>query len=84
MNTKLPEGDIRKRFQKLFADLKEGKARGLHERYLCKHRALWYGQEHRPPAPIICTYLGRGDSKRRRHFRFILNGSAASGWFLTA
>ena len=53
-------------------------ARGLHERYLCSHRAPWYAQEDRPPAPIVCTYLGRGDAKSGRPFRFILNNSKAT------
>jgi hypothetical protein len=78
LNTKLHEHEIRSRFPALSAYLDEGKARGLHERYLCKHRALWYGQEDRPPAPIICTYLGRGDAKSGRPFRFILNNSQAT------
>lgn len=60
LDTKLSEGDIRKRFPSLHAYLEEGKARGLHERYLCKHRSLWYAQEKRPPAPIVCTYLDPG------------------------
>lgn len=78
LDTKLSEEDIRKRFPSLHAYLEEGKARGLHERYLCKHRSLWYSQEDRPPAPIVCTYLGRGDTKRGKPFRFILNASRAT------
>ncbi len=64
---------IERRFPALHAYLEEGKARRLHKRYLCQHRSLWYGQEKRPPAPIVCTYLGRGDAKGGRPFRFILN-----------
>ena len=78
LDTRLSEEDICKQFPSLFAYLEEGKARGLHDRYLCKHRSLWYGQENRPPAPIICTYLGRGNAKSGRPFRFILNGSRAT------
>lgn len=78
LDTKLDEEEIAKRYPALAVYLADGKVRGLHERYLCKHRALWYGQEHRPPAPIVCTYLGRGDSKRGRPFRFILNRSKAT------
>jgi hypothetical protein len=78
LDSKLSEDEIRDRFPTLFAYLQEGKARGLHERYLCSHRALWYGQENRPPAPIVCTYIGRGDTKRGRPFRFILNSSRAT------
>lgn len=78
LDTKLSEDNIRRRFPKLFAYLEEGKARGLHDLYLCKHRSPWYRQENRPPAPIICTYLGRGNTKTGRPFRFILNGSRAT------
>ncbi|MDE3073849.1 MAG: Eco57I restriction-modification methylase domain-containing protein [Chloroflexota bacterium] len=78
LDTKLPEEEIKRRFPPLHAYLQEGRARGLHERYLCQHRALWYGQENRPPAPIVCTYLGRSDTKRQNPFRFILNGSRAT------
>ena len=78
LDTKLTEDEIRRRFPALAAYLDEGKAKGLHERYLCKHRSVWYSQENRPPAPIVCTYLGRGDAKSGRPFRFIFNGSRAT------
>jgi len=78
LDTKLSEDDIRKRFPSLAAYLEEGKARALHERYICKHRSLWYAQENRPPAPIVCTYIGRGDTRSGRPFRFILNSSRAT------
>ena len=52
--------------------------RGLHERYLCQHRSLWYAQENRPASPIVCTYFGRRDTKSGRVFRFILNSSRAT------
>jgi len=78
LNIKLPEYNIRERFPALFDYLQEGKALGLHERYICKHRALWYAQENRPPAPIVCTYLGRRDTKNGRPFRFIRNDSQAT------
>jgi adenine-specific DNA-methyltransferase len=78
LNTKLTEDEIKRRFPTLFAYLESGKARGLHERYLCQHRSPWYRQENRPPAPIVCTYLGRSDTKSGRPFRFILNHSRAT------
>ncbi|MCC6474093.1 MAG: hypothetical protein IT514_10150 [Burkholderiales bacterium] len=78
LDTKLSEEEIQRRFPSLAAYFAEGKVKGLQERYLCKHRALWYAQEERPPAPIVCTYLGRGDAKSGRPFRFILNGSRAT------
>lgn len=78
LDTKLSEEEIRKHFPALHTYLEAGKSQGLHERYLCKHRSVWYGQENRPPAPIVCTYLGRGDTKTGRPFRFILNASRAT------
>jgi hypothetical protein len=78
LDTRLGEHEIRMRFPALHAYLEEGRARDLHERYLCRHRSLWYAQENRPPAPIVCTYLGRGDTKSGRPFRFILNNSKAT------
>jgi adenine-specific DNA-methyltransferase len=58
--------------------LQEGKTHGIHQRYICRHRTPWYSQEHRPPSPIVCTYMGRGDAKSGRPFRFILNHSIAT------
>jgi hypothetical protein len=78
LNTKLSEEEIGKRFPALFAYLEEGKARRLPERYLCTHRTPWYAQESRPPAPIVCTYLGRSDTRTGRPFRFIRNDSRAT------
>ena len=78
LNTKLNEDEIKRRLPTLYAYLESGKARGLHERYLCQHRSPWYTQENRPPAPIVCTYLGRSDTRSGRPFRFILNHSRAT------
>ena len=72
------EEEIRKHYPKLWTYLEEGEAQGIAEGYLCKHRNPWYGQENRPPAPFVCTYLGRSDSKNGRPFRFILNNSQAT------
>jgi hypothetical protein len=46
-------------------------------RYLCRSRRLWYTQERRPAAPIVCTYIGRSDHAGRP-FRFLLNNSRAT------
>ena len=74
-----PQEEIRERFPSLWSYLEEGKAGGVHERYLCRHRPVWYMQENRPPAPIACTYMGRGDTKSGRSpFRFIRNHSQAT------
>lgn len=78
LDTLLAEDEIQGRFPALAAYLEEGKARNLHAGYLCSHRSPWYAQENRPAPPIICTYLGRGDTARKRPFRFILNHSQAT------
>lgn len=46
------------------------------KKYLCNNRKLWYLQEAREPAPILCTYMGRG-GRDGGPFRFILNESKA-------
>lgn len=78
LDSRLSEAEIKKQYPQLWSYLEEGKARGVNKRYLCRHRAIWYAQEERPPAPIICTYLGRSDLKSGRPFRFILNHSQAT------
>jgi hypothetical protein len=78
LDISLGEREIEERFPALFAYLEEGKKRALDRRYLCRHRSPWYAQENRPPAPIVCTYLGRGGTVRSRPFRFILNRSRAT------
>lgn len=78
LDTHLRENEIKDRYPKLWAYLGKGKEQGIHEGYICSHRSPWYGQENRPPAPIVCTYIGRGDTKRGRPFRFILNESRAT------
>ncbi len=72
------ESEVKKRYPNLWTYLEEGKAEGVADRYICRHRALWYRQESRPPAPFVCTYLGRSDRKSGRPFRFILNNSKAT------
>ncbi len=78
LDPNLPEQDIERLYPSLWTYLEEGREQGLHERYLCRHRSIWYAQEKRPPPPIVCTYLGRGDAKNGRPFRFILNSSKAT------
>lgn len=79
LDTRIPEDEIKSRFPALWRYLEAGKARGVHERYLCRHRSPWYVQDKRAPAPIICTYMGRGEAKSGRPpFRFIRNRSCAT------
>lgn len=78
LNTRLPETEIEKKWPTLYEYLQQGKERDLHSRYLCCHRNPWYAQEHRPAPSLVCTYIGRGDKKNGRPFRFILNHSKAT------
>lgn len=78
LHTREPEAVIRTRYPALWQYLQEGVKRGICERYLCRQRRPWYAQEQRPPAPILCSYMGRISEPHDRPFRFILNGSQAT------
>lgn len=78
LTTQEPESLIKTRYPHLWDYLQEGMASGIHERYLCRHRRPWYAQEHRPPAPILCTYMGRITDSSAKPFRFFLNRSQAT------
>lgn len=78
MDFPVPEEEVREQFPSLWAYLEEGKALGMQGSYICRHRSPWYAQENRPPAPFLCTYLGRSDKRTGRPFRFILNHSNAT------
>ena len=78
LDCRLPEEKVKERHPTLGAYFEEGKAQGISERYICRHRSPWYAQERRPAAPFLCTYLGRSDKKNGRPFRFILNHSNAT------
>jgi len=77
LDCRVPEVVIKERYPTLWAYLQTGIGT-VSEGYLCRHRKVWYYQEDRPPAPIVCTYLGRSDAASRRPFRFILNHSKAT------
>ena len=78
LHCSMEEEQIKRQHPALWRYLEEGKSRGIANRYLCRHRTPWYTQENRPPAPIVCTYLGRSDKKTGRPFRFVLNDSQAT------
>lgn len=78
LDTMLGEDEIKDFSLSLYEYIQSGKNRKVHERYLCRHRKPWYAQENRPPPPIVCTYLGRGDAKNGKPFRFIFNNSKAT------
>lgn len=70
--------EIKARQPRLWSYLEAGRAQGITEGHVCRHRTPWYAQERRPPAPFVCTYIGRNGTKRGRPFRFILNHSRAT------
>lgn len=74
----LPEARVRVEQPGLWRYLEHGTARGIDQRYLSAHRMPWYAQEQRPPAPLLCTYMGRQTPGKARPFRFILNHSRAT------
>jgi hypothetical protein len=78
LDCRLSETEVQKHYPSLWRYFQEGQAQGVTDRYLCGHRSPWYSQENRPAAPFVCTYLGRGNVKSGRPFRFILNHSKAT------
>ncbi len=74
----LPENEVRAKYPALWKYLEGGVGEGIQQRYLCRHREPWYSQEDRPPAPFLCTYMGRQTLKSESPFRFILNHSKAT------
>lgn len=77
LDCRLPEHEVQIHYPALWAYLQTGKAT-VAETYLCSRRTPWYTQENRPPAPFLCTYMGRNLAKRDKPFRFILNRSQAT------
>lgn len=77
LDCRLPEEKVKASYPTLWEYLEHAK-RDVATRYLCRSRKVWYFQEERTPAPIVCTYLGRTDTKNGRPFRFILNHSQAT------
>jgi adenine-specific DNA-methyltransferase len=71
-----PQEEIERDEPALWAYLQTGLER-VSSGYLCRSRRYWYMQERRPPAPLICTYIGRSDHARPP-FRFLLNNSNAT------
>jgi hypothetical protein len=68
---------LQARYPSVWNYLQNGINAGIAERYLCKHRRLWYLQETRDPALFLCPYMGRHQSRNGKPFRFILNHSRA-------
>lgn len=78
LDSDLHEDNIAQLSPELATYLQYGHAKGVPNRYLCARRDPWYLQEQRPPAPFMCTYLGRQRVNGDPPFRFILNHSDAT------
>ena len=76
LNCTLPEDEIREHHPAIWNYLNSGKDTTA-QKYLCKNRKVWYYQENRSAAPLLCSYMGRGNSEHTAPFRFILNHTNA-------
>ncbi|MGC8475616.1 MAG: Eco57I restriction-modification methylase domain-containing protein [Acetobacteraceae bacterium] len=77
LDCRLREAEVAARYPALAAYLETGRDT-VAATYLCSRRTPWYAQEYRPPAPFLCTYMGRNIEMRDKPFRFILNRSRAT------
>ena len=77
LDCKLPIDAVKKQYPELWQYMQEGVQKGVPDRYICRHRKIWYSQENRTASPFYCTYIGRTDKKGKKPFRFFLNRSKA-------
>jgi adenine-specific DNA-methyltransferase len=79
LDCNLPPSVVKERYSGLWAYLQKGKKQGLHERYLCASKEVWYFQEKRAPSLYMATYMGRSNGNGQAPIRFFLNHSKAIG-----
>ncbi len=71
------EDKIKTNWPRLYEYLQKGREQNVHSSYLTSRRAPWYSQEKRPPAPFLCTYMGRSVNGKCP-IRFLWNRSQAT------
>ncbi len=79
LDCNLPPNVVKDRYSGLWSYLQKGKKQGLHERYLCASKEVWYFQEKRAPSLFMATYMGRSNVNGKAPIRFFLNHSQAIG-----
>ena len=77
LDCNLPPDVVKERHPGLWQYFQTGKKQGLHERYLCASREVWYFQEKRAPSLFIASYMGRSNGNGQAPIRFYLNHSQA-------
>ena len=77
LDCNLPPDVVKERYSGLWQYFQTGKKQGLHERYLCASKEVWYYQEKRAPSLYMATYMGRSNGNGQAPIRFYLNHSQA-------